>query len=410
MKRLALLTIALVPLGFLGWAVAARLATLAAEADAGPRTRPPAPVAVAPVERGTITRRRVFSGALEPEARLVLAPKISGRVDRVHVDLGDPVERGALVVELDDDELVQAVHQAEADLTVARANLGARRSAAEIATRALDRARRLRADGVASESQLDAALADELAARAQVELAEAGVPRAEAALEAAQVRLGYCRVHAEWSEGDEQRVVSQRFVDEGETVSANAPLVSIVELDPVLAVVHAPERDYGSIALGQRALLTTDAHPGRSFEAHVAHIAPVFRRETRQARIELSAPNPGELLKPGMFVRATLELERIDDAVIVPFDALTTRDGEPGVFVLDTSGERVHWRPALPGAREGARLQVSGAGIEGQVVVLGQELCEDGGAVTVPDGDGAAGGTGAAAPAPATEPPTPSAR
>lgn len=376
----------------LGRAVVLRLAETAEAEGAVGGERPPAPVAVAPVEHGPVTLRRVFSGALEPSAELVLAPKIAGRVVRVLVDLGDPVERGQEVALLDDAELVQAVHQAEADRTVARANLAAAKSALEIAQRGLQRARTLREEGVSSESQLDAALAEELAARAQVELAEAGIPRAEAALEAAQVRLGYSRIRADWSEGDDGRVVAERFVDEGETVSANAALFAIVELDPLKAVVFAPERDYGRIAAGQEATLATDAHPGRVFPARVARISPVFRRETRQARIELFVPNAEELLKPGMFVRATLDLERVPDAVVVPYQALSTRGERTGLFVLEPSGERVRWVPVEPGVREGERLQVVGEGVEGRVVVLGQELCEDGGRVTVPEERGSTDG------------------
>jgi len=397
----ALVLALVVAVAALVWAVAERLAELEGAGGAAESARPPAPVAVHSVERGPITLRRTFSGALEASAEFVVAPKTGGRVDRVLVDLGDPVERGQVVAELDDAELRQAVHQSEADLAVARANLAASRSALEIATRRLQRVQGLQTDGVASESELDTARAEELAARAAVDLAEAGIPRAEAALEAARIRLGYARVTAGWTEGDERRVVAERLVDEGDTVSANTPLLSVVELDPLLAVVHAPERDYARLSAGQGALLTTDAHPGRAFEAEVARIAPVFRRATRQARIELFVDNADELLKPGMFVRATIELERVADAVVVPYDALTERGDETGVFVLDEDGPRALWRPVETGVRDGTRIQVFGEGVTGRVVVLGQELCDDGSPVTVPEeGPAASGGRPGGASAP----------
>lgn len=402
MKRALAILLVLASAAALAWGVAARLAAIERGSVDAAVGRPPAPVAVRPVERGPITLRRTFSGTLEAVAELVVAAEIAGRVERLLVDLGDPVERGQVVARLDDAELVQAVHQAEADLAVTKARLAAARSSLEIAERDLERAQKLRREGVASESQLDAARADEVAARAQVELAQAGIPRAEAALESARIRLGHAEITADWNEGDGRRVVAERTVDEGAAVSANATLLSIVELDPILAVVHAPERDYGKITVGQVARLTTDAHPGRTFEARVARIAPVFRRATRQARIELVVPNPDELLKPGMFVRATIELEGIDDAVIVPYDALAERGDESGVFVLDASGERVHWRPVTVGVREGARVQVLGEGVSGKVVVLGQELCDDGGAVTVPDDPGAAPAGGPEGASPST--------
>jgi len=368
----------------LAWALVDKLSVAGSDPD-GSAERPPAPVAVEPVERGPITLRRTFSGALEPAAQLVLAPKISGRIDRLLVDLGDTVQRGQVVARLDDAELVQAVNEAEAELAVARATLTAAQSALEISERGLKRAEALRTEGVASESQLDAARTDQVTARAEVDLAAAGIPRASASLEAARIRLGYARVAADWNEGDDHRVVGERFVDEGANVGQNAALLSILELDPLLAVIQAPERDYPRISVGQAAVLTTDAYPGRTFEAHVARIAPVFRRSTRQARIELSVANEDSFLKPGMFVRATLALESVPEATVVPYEALTQRGDETGVFVVDAAGERASWRPVEPGIREGDRIEVLGPGVTGRVVVLGQELCDDGGPVTIPD-------------------------
>jgi len=384
MKRAVFLLLVLGAASALAWGIASRLSELE-RSGPRPEARGPAPVAVRPVEHGPITLRRTFSGALEASAEFVVAPKVAGRIDSLLVELGDVVQRGQVVALLEDAELVQSVHQAEAELAVARAGLTSAKSALDIAERRLQRAESLRADGVASESQLDTALAEHLAARAEVDLAEAGIPRAEASLEAARIRMGYARITADWNEGDEQRIVAERRVDEGQTVSASEPLLSIVELDPILAVVHAPERDYAKLSVGQVAHLATDAHPGRTFEARVERIAPVFRRATRQARVELLVHNADELLKPGMFVRATIALARIDQAVVVPYEALTERGDETGVFVLDDAGERALWRPVEPGVREGARVQVLGEGVTGRVVVLGQELCEDGAPVVVPD-------------------------
>jgi RND family efflux transporter MFP subunit len=390
---LALLALATLLTG----AILQRVSELGDAASAQGAERAPAPVEVAPIERGPITLRRTFSGTLEAAAQFVVAPKVAGRVRRVDVDLGDTVERGQVVVLIDDEEFVEAVNQAEADLAVARASHSEALSALEIIERALGRVESLRVGGVTSESQLDVAKADELSRRAHVEVTEANVKRAEAMLEAARIRRGYARVIADWSGGDDQRVVAERHVDEGGTVSANAPLLTIVELDPIVGVVHVPERDYALLAPGQPASLTTDSHPGRAFAGHVARIAPVFRSSTRQARVELRVDNLDEALKPGMFTRATLEFARVEDAIIVPFDALTERDSQMGVFVLDDAGERVTWRTVEVGIREGARAQVSGDGLTGRVVTLGQELCDDGSRVAP------ANGTGLAAPLRAPE-------
>lgn len=352
--------------------------------------RAAAPVEVAPVERGPILRHRTISGTLEATAEFVLAPKVGGRLERLGADLADPVRRGAIVAWLDDDEYVQAVAQASADLAVARANLAEATSALEIARRGLQRVSTLQERGVASESQLDAARADELAKEAAVEVARAQVTRAEAAVETARIRLGYTKMKAEWTGGDEERVVAQRFVDEGDTVAANTPILSIVELDPIKGVVYVAERDYAMLRPGQPAELTTQAYPGVSFEGVIERIAPVFREATRQARVELRVKNPDRRLRPGMFIRATVELGRAEEALIVPFAALTSRGDVTGVFVVDEERRTVAWRPVRVGIRDGDRVQVGGEGVAGRVVTLGHQLLEDGAAITIP-GDAPAG-------------------
>ncbi len=190
-------------------------------------------------------------------------------------------------------------------------------------------------------------------------------------------------------------MVAERLVDEGQTVSANAPLLRIVELDPITGVIFVTERDYGRLQAGQGVVLTTDAYPGETFRGRIERIAPVFREATRQARVELNIANPGDRLKPGMFVRATVVLDRVTDAVIVPEQALTTRADRTGVFVVGADGRSVLWREVETGIRDGERVQVKGEGIAGRVVTLGQQLVDDGSPILIP-GDSAAPARGAA--------------
>jgi RND family efflux transporter MFP subunit len=342
-----------------------------------------APVEVAPIERGIITLKRTFSGALESPASLVVAPKVSGRIKRLRVQLADRVERGALVAELDNEEYVQAVAQARAELAVAAANQTEAESALAIAKRELERVTQLRERGVASESNLDGARANQLARLAQLEVARAGVTRAEAALETARIRLGYSRISADWS-GDGTRVVAERFVDEGETVAANAPLLRIVVLDPLTAVIFVSEADYASLRPGLPAVLTTDAFVDEVFSGRIERIAPVFSEATRQARVEISVANPAQRLKPGMFIRARIELERASDALIVPRQALAERDDRIGVFVVSATGTSVSWREVRVGIRDQERVQILGEGLSGRVVTLGQQLVKDGAAIIIP--------------------------
>lgn len=338
----------------------------------------PVPVEVAAIERRPIELLRTFTGTLEARAEFVVAPKVNGRVEHLNVDLADSVSRGQVVVVLDDAEYVQAVARAQAELEVARASKAEADSLLTIAKRELTRIDKLHERGLSSESQRDVARAEQLAKQAQAEVTKASLARAEADLQTARIRLGYTQVTADWQGGSERRVVAERHVDEGQTVAANAPLLRIVELDPITAVFFVTERDYGRLQTGQSATLSTDAFPGETFPANIERIAPVFRESTRQARVELRAANAELRLKPGMFVRATVMLDRVEQAVVVPEQALTVRDGREGVFLVNADGASVSWHEVQPGIRQGERVQLRGEDLSGQVVVLGQQLLDHG--------------------------------
>lgn len=340
-------------------------------------------VEVAAVTRRPLEQQRTLSGALEAESQVVVAPKVGGRIQRLMVDLADLVQRGQVVALLDDAEFAQAVKQAEAEVAVARAQLARARNALEMSRRENQRVIALRERGIASDSESDVAEADRFEKEAQVEVAEAEVNRAQAALETARIRHAYTQVRADWSEGVERRMVAQRFVEEGDTVSANQPLLDVVQLDPIVAVLSVTERDYGQLQPGMEAQFMTDAFPDETFRGRVERIAPVFRETSRQARVELRLPNPDGRLKPGMFVRATITVDRAADAVVVPEAALTKRSEIEGVFLVEESGDRVRWLPVETGIRSRDGVQVRSPALTGRVVTLGQHLIEDGSPIRI---------------------------
>ena len=167
-------------------------------------------VEVATAQRRSLELERTLSGALEAESRVVVAAKVGGRIERIAVDLADPVRRGQAVVYLDDAEFGQAVKQAEAELAVATANLAQARNALELSRRENRRIETLRERGIASDSESDIAEANRMEREAQVAVAEAQINRATAALESARIRHEYTRVTADWSEGDAERMVAER--------------------------------------------------------------------------------------------------------------------------------------------------------------------------------------------------------
>lgn len=344
---------------------------------------PPVPVQVVPVTTGKIIETRQLSGTLRAGADFMVAPKVAGQVRELKARLADTIDRGDIVVLLDDEPFVQEKLQAEADLRVAEANLAEARAQAEIAKRGMERLRQLSESGYVSDTEYDASLTNQLSAEASVEVAEAQIARAEAFLESARLRLGYTRVRAEWTGGDKQRVVAERYIDEGDTVSVNQRLLRIVDLDPLLAVVNVTESDYPSIRPGDAVSVQTDAFPGRTFAGEVIRIAPVFSEFSRQAAVEFHVPNEDRLLRPGMFVRASLVLQEREGVTLIPQAALVRRGNRDGVFLIKPGAETVAWQPVETGIAEAERIEVRSPGLEGRVVTLGQQLLEDGTRVQV---------------------------
>ena len=351
--------------------------------ERSPRDRPPAPVEVATIEQGLIRSQRTFSGALEASESFTVSPKVGGRVEALLFDLGDSVPRDAIVARLDDAEFQQDLARAEAELMVARANFAEAESSLTIARRAITRAETLRERGVASEAELDRARGELLVQEARVEVFRAEIERAEAAVENTRIRVGYTEVRAQWRGADEHRLVARRDADEGQNISANASLMQIVKIDPVVASFFVTERDYPKLSIGQSVDLRADAFPGEIFEGRIARIAPVFQEGSRQARVEVRVPNPGKRLKPGMFTRADVELASAPSATIVPFEAVERRSDVTGVFLVSEDGARAVWQPVELGLREGDRVQVLGDGLTGRVIRLGQQLVDDGSAISV---------------------------
>ncbi len=396
MARTILVLLAVGLLAAVGWKV--KQATAPGDSRGG-RGRFAVPVVVEPLRTASLRETRLLSGTLRSGAQYVVGPKVAGRLKRLRVDIGDAVRNGQLVAELDDEEFRLGVEQARAELNVARSTLEQRIAALRVAEADYQRARSLHGQRIASQATLETAEAEYRAKLADRSVAEAQVAQRQAALQAAEVRLTYTRLRAEWpDEGAGPRHVGERFADEGALLAANAPVVSLVDLDPLLAVVHVIERDYPRIQVGMRAQVSSDAHPGRVFEGAVARVSPLLRERSRQAQVEVEVPNGEGLLKPGMFVRVQVELSSRLQARAAPRSALVRRGGRDGVFVLDAARTAVRFAPIEAGIVEGELVEVASPEIAGDVVTVGHHLLVDGSAVSVAeDATGAAAvSTGAA--------------
>jgi len=383
-KKISLISIAIIVVALIGWQVYQR-AFKSRKKPGMMSMSIPVAVEISPVDKTQIRDLGLFTGTLFPKSQFMIAPKISGRLEKLLVHIGDWVKRDQLIAILDAEEYAQEAAQAQANVQVAQANLEEAHSSLEIAKRGLERLQALHKKGLASDSELDAAQASYKAQDAKRKVAVAQVAHKEAALKAAQIRLSYTQIRASWQNGYNRRVVGERFVDEGALLTPNAPILSILEIDPVIAAIHLTDKDYFRVQKGQRAVVTSDAFPGKAFSGKIARIAPLLKETSREARIEIEVPNPDKLLKPGMFINTQIEFTNKNDATVIPVSAVVKRGDRQGVFLVDMQNKIAKFTPVRLGIVSGDRAEViEPASLSGFVVTLGQHLLRNGGPISLP--------------------------
>jgi RND family efflux transporter MFP subunit len=383
MKNFFIIVIVLLGLSFLGWQVYQK-----STADQG-RTRSKrrhtaVAVEVAPVKQDTIRDIRHFTGSLYPASKVVVAPKIGGRIENILVRIGDRVKNGQLLAKIDDDEYRQHVVQAQADLEVAQANLQEQKNPLENATKEYERIAALYKKKIVSESAFDRAVSELRTQESKLKVTSALVSQKKAALETAKVRLAYTKIHLAAEKSHGYRVVGERFVDEGAMLSANTPIVSVLDIGKLIAVIHVIERDYPKIRPGMKATIYTDAYQNRVFSGRVIRIAPLLKEKSREARIELEIQNRDRLLKPGMFIRAQILFDEHENATVVPVAALVKRNDVQGIFLVDPLEKKARFVKVTVGIINGDAAEVLEPPVSGSVVVLGQHLLENGVSVLLP--------------------------
>ena len=279
----------------------------------------------------SIKEIREFTGTVYPMYQYVVAPKVSGRVVELTKRIGDWVKTGELIARIDDAEYQQAVFEAEANLKIAHASLTESESQFELAKQEMERVQSLQQKGIASPSELDTANTTYEAQQSRLELARAQVEQREASLRSAKIRLSYTVLTA-----TEPGFIGERYVDEGSLLAPNDPLVSVIGINNVLVRTTIIERDYGRITVGQSAEVEVDAFPSKRFPGKVARIAPMLQEASRVAKMEVEVANESLLLKPGMFTRVRVILNEQESARVVPSDAVIRRNGQDGIFIVET--------------------------------------------------------------------------
>ncbi len=301
------------------------------------------------------------TGVIQPRigAEVRVGSRVSGVVRRLFVRVGDQVERGQALAELDDRELRSRRDEAAAALALAEANLSYARSD-------LQRRRGLFEQQLLSPSDL------ETAERADA-VAVQEAARARATLASAETQQGYARIEAPIS-----GVVASVSTQEGETVAASfasPTFVTLVDLARLEVWAYVDETDIGRIRTGQTALFTVDTYAGEEFEGEVTAIQP--QAEIRDNVVNYVAvvrfePPSGRTLRPEMTAMVRIALDARRGVIAVPLGALRRREGRTHVLVRMVDG-RVEERPVVTGRRDTMHIEIVNGVAEGDEVVVGEK-------------------------------------
>ncbi len=416
---------ALFAFGYRSYLQRLRLVETEAGAEAGTLNR----VNVEKVRRAPETTVLSLPGNIAPVTEAYIYARASGYVRRRNVDIGDRLQAGQLLAEIDAPELDQQVQQARAAsaqaqklLDQAKADLVEARSRQELARVTWDRYKVLVEHGAVSRQEGDQQLAAFKSTSAAVDAAEARVGSADNNVQASRANLErlvalqeYEKVRAPFS-----GVITARNFDVGALISASGAsqgqgpgtgpgalgpssgaqggeLFRIAQIGVLRVLINVPESDAPGVRVGQAAIVTLQAFPKRQFEGRVTRTANAVDVSSRTMLTEIRVQNPEQLLLPGMYVTVQLVSPRRDPPLLVPGGSVMTSARGLSVAVLvdlqpdesrarsyPSGAKRVHLQAIQVGRDNGQDLEVLG-GLQGwEYIVLnpGDEIVE--GAAVLP--------------------------
>jgi len=349
---------------------------------------------VVPVVSRSVQRTVDSVGSLFPFEEVTVGAEVEGRVAQVFVDVGDAVARGRALVKIVPVELGLNLEQERAALeqiqtrltTTGGGALKDPKEAAEVKRADADRtdaeqkylrAKELFAQGLISRGTFDEAEARFNGARAGYDMAVQNVLtlRAQAAQRTASVALAGKKLSDTVIRAPFEGHVKDRMVSPGQYVKVQTPVMVIVDTNRLRARLKVPEKMAGWVAVGQPVRVQVEAYPDRAFEGAVSRMNPSVDPQTRSFDVEALLDNRDGVLKPGFFARASIVSSRVDQALVVPQDALRYLYGVYKVYTVEQSA--LHETEVKLGAREGADVEIVSGLKEGSQVAVpleGEEL------------------------------------
>jgi len=315
-----------------------------------PSGRATPPVKISKPTREVITDQLQYNGDVAAIQQANIYSKVSGTLEQVNVDIGDVVRKGELLAVIDSVELYQQTLETSATYQNNLLNY--------------DRTKKLMDQNLLAQEDLDNA--------------ETALKISQANFELAKTKLSYAQITAPFS-----GYVTKRYVDPGASISTdNTMLFTLMDLTTVKVTINVLEKDTPIIPRLQKAVIVADALPDMKFEGRIARYSQAVDLATRTMAVEIDVPNTDLLLKPGMFVTATLVISVHPDAITVPTAAILS-DAQ-GTFVYVVVDDAAKRTPVQVGIEQDNRTQIIG-GLSGteNVVTTGQQLIRDGAKVKV---------------------------
>lgn len=310
-------------------------------------TRPPPPpkYVTAETSRGDIFETVQSTGQVKPLTEVQVGAQVSGRITKVVVDFNSIVKAGDLLAEIDPTLLGAQIDTNRAQLAAAAASVTRAESNLVTARQRVDRAKKLVAEGVGSQADLDTAQGAYDVALADRSAAKAQVAQINAVLRSSKTNLEYTRIFSPID-----GIVINRAIDPGQTVAASfqAPTLFVIaqDLKKMRVLADIDEADVGRLREGMQAEVRVDAFPGESFKGLVSQVrySPfnVSGVVTYAAVVEVD--NPDVKLRPGMTATVTIRSAEAKDVTRLPNAALRYKPSPP----LDKEGKPVPQDPPPP--------------------------------------------------------------
>ncbi len=365
-------------------------------------------ITVAQAEARAVERSVQIVGTLMAQDEVTLANETPATIEKILVDMGDRVQRGQLLIKLDEREARLEVERAAANLQAAqealsrarqmldwnRANVERSQAVLSDAQINLKRFQDLLSDGAISASQRDSAqmqydvgIASLRANEAQFESDRAAAKNAEANVEQARTTLELARKRLKDTDivAPLDGLVRKRLVNMGETYKEKTPLMSLVAIQALKLQGEVPERFAPQLSGGRPVRVEVEAYPGRTFAGTITRVSPAVDVESRTFTVEASVPNPGGVLKPGFFAKASIITGMERNVPFVPEEAVITFAGIVKVYAI--TGSKVEERRVTTGQRRDGWVEMlEGVKVGETVATSGLSQLATGTAVTIQAG------------------------